>query len=51
MVGGGGVHYATSINGKSLIIEEPPLQGVLHLHPVHHAIFGLQGQLLQGHIS
>lgn len=39
----------TSIYGKSLIVEESPLQGILHLHSVHCGIFGLQSQLLQVH--
>lgn len=32
----------TSIDGKSLIIEKTPLEGVLHLGSVNDVIFGLQ---------
>lgn len=32
----------TSIDGKSLVIEEPSLEGVLHLGPVNDVVFGLQ---------
>lgn len=36
----------TSIDGKSLVVEEASLEGVLHLGPVNDVVFGLQWQLL-----
>lgn len=38
--------YLTSIYGKCLIIEEPPLQCIFHLHSIHCVLFGLQSQFL-----